>query len=75
MKLQISIIPKEIIEAYNLYNIQYNNGWVYMKIYKGVYGLKQAGIISNLEVKRLVVILFTSQTVFLSMKPTAPSSY
>ena len=75
MKLQISIIPKEIIEAYNLYNIQYNNGWVYMKIYKGMYGLKQAGIISNLEVKRLVVILFASQPVFLSMKPTAPSPH
>ena len=75
MKLQIIIIPEEIIEAYNMYNIQDTIGWVYMKIYKGMYGLKQAGIISNLEVKRLVVILFASQPVFLSMKPTAPSPH
>ena len=51
MKLHIRIISVEIIEDYNLSTIQYNNGWVYMKIYKGMYGLKQSGIITNLELK------------------------
>ena len=41
MKLHISIIPEEIIEAYNVFTIKENNGWVYMKICKGMYGLKQ----------------------------------
>ena len=52
MKLHISIIPEKIIKAYNLSNIQYNNCWVYMKICKGMYGLKQSGTITNLELKR-----------------------
>ena len=32
--------------------IQDNNGWVYTKICKGVYRLKQAGIIANLELQK-----------------------
>ena len=48
IKLHISIIPKEIIETYSFSTIQENNGWVYIKICKGMYGLKQAGIITNL---------------------------
>ena len=52
MKLHIIIIHGKIIDAYILSNIQDNNGWVYMKICKGVYGLKQAGIIVNLELKK-----------------------
>ena len=52
MKLDVSIIPEEIVESYNLSTIQDNNGWVYMKICKGMYGLKQSGIISNLELKK-----------------------
>ena len=51
MKFNTSIIPKEIITAYNMFTSQNNNGWVYMKICKGMYGLKQARIIANLELK------------------------
>ena len=46
------IMPKEIISAYNILTLQDNNGWVYMKICKVVYRLKQAGIIANLELKK-----------------------
>ena len=58
MKLHIIIIPKEIIDAYILSNIQDNNGWVYMKICNGMYRLKQAVIISNLELKNIWKSLF-----------------
>ena len=79
MKLHISIIPEKIIEAYSFSTIQYNNGWVYIRIYMGMYGLKQAVIIANLELKNiwksLVIILFASQPVFGSTKPRTPSSY
>ena len=51
MKLYMSIIPKEIIAAYIMITLHDNNSWVYMKIYKGMYGFKQAGIISNLELQ------------------------
>ena len=49
MKKHIIITPKEIINAYNLQGIVNDKGFVYMKICKGMYGLKQAGIISHNE--------------------------
>ena len=47
MKFHISTIPQEIIDEYNLLNIVDNHGFVYVKIVKGMYGLKQAGIIAH----------------------------
>ena len=52
MKIHISIIPEEVIEAYNCFTLQDKNGSVYMRICKGMHGLKQAGIISNLELQK-----------------------
>ena len=47
MKFHIATIPQEIIDEYNLLNIVDNKGYVYVKIVKGMYGLKQAGIIEH----------------------------
>jgi hypothetical protein len=47
MCLCLDIIPEEIILAYNLCNIVKPDGWVYIKIRKGMYGLPQAGILAN----------------------------
>ena len=52
MKLHIHIIPQEIIEEYALHNLVDEDGWIYLKIVKGMYGLKQAGIIANMELTR-----------------------
>ena len=53
MRLPISIIPQEIIDKYNLRDLA-EDGWVYIEIQKGMYGLKQAGILANkLLAKRL----------------------
>ena len=49
MKMPLSIIPEEVIAQYQLHKFVDTNGWVYMKICKGMYGLKQAGIIANDE--------------------------
>ena len=49
MKIQLSIITEEIISQYQLHKFVDTNGWVYMKICQGIYGLKQAGIIANNE--------------------------
>ena len=46
MKMPLSIMPQEIIEKYNLLDIA-KDGWVYIKIVRGMYGLPQAGIIAN----------------------------
>jgi hypothetical protein len=46
MKMLLSRFPEEIIQKYNL-NALAVDGWVYIEIRKGVYGLKQAGLLTN----------------------------
>jgi hypothetical protein len=46
MRLSLSIIPDEIITKYKL-RARSVGGWVYLKICKGMYGLKQAAILAN----------------------------
>lgn len=46
MKIHISLLPKDVINHYHLQNIQDEQGYVYMEIRKGMYGLKQAGRIA-----------------------------
>ena len=52
MKLHIHIIPQEIIDKYALHKLVDENGWVYLENLKGMYGLKQAGIIANMELTK-----------------------
>ena len=47
MRLCLDIIPEEIIAKYNLRNLVDKDGWIYIKIWKGMYGLPQAGILAN----------------------------
>ena len=46
MKLPLDIIPEEIIQQYNLRNLAHK-GFVYIEIQKVMYGIPQAGKISN----------------------------
>jgi hypothetical protein len=46
MKMWLSRFPEEIIQKYNL-NTLAVDGWVHIEIRKGMYGLKQAGILAN----------------------------
>jgi hypothetical protein len=46
MRLPLSIISDEIITKYNLRAISVG-GWVYLEIRKGMYDLKQAGLLPN----------------------------
>jgi len=52
MRLRLDIIPKEIIIKYNLQDLVNDEGWVYVEIRKGMYGLPQAGIIANQLLKK-----------------------
>ena len=47
MQLKVTDIPDEIIEQYNLRELVDDDGYVYCEILKGMYGLPQAGIISQ----------------------------
>jgi hypothetical protein len=46
MKMPLSRFPEEIIQNYNLSALAVG-GWVYIEIRKGMYGLKQAGLLAN----------------------------
>jgi hypothetical protein len=46
MKMLLSRFLEEIIQKYNL-NALAVDGWVYIEIRKGMYGFKQAGLLSN----------------------------
>ena len=50
MLITLKIIPQEIIDAYNLTALVDEQGWIYMRIQKFMYGPKQSGIIANQEV-------------------------
>ena len=49
MRIPFKSIPQEIVYTYNLTALVDNQGWIYMRTEKGMYGLKQAGIIANQE--------------------------
>ena len=53
MNIILSILPEEIIAQYNLLQLA-SNGWVYLDICKGMPGLKQAGPITNDQIKILL---------------------
>jgi hypothetical protein len=46
MKMLLSRFPEEIVQTYNL-NALAVDSWVHIEIRKGMYGLKQAGLLSN----------------------------
>ena len=53
MRMKLDLMPEEYIEQNNLRE-KAKNGFVYMGIQKGMYGLPQAGILANkLSCKRL----------------------
>jgi hypothetical protein len=53
MRLKFDLIPAEIVEKYNLRDLV-EDGWIYVRIDLGMYGLPQASILANkLLAKRL----------------------
>jgi hypothetical protein len=46
MKMLLSRFPEEIVDKYNLDALAVD-GWVYIEIRKGMYGLKQSGVLAN----------------------------
>ena len=49
MRIPLKITPQEIIDTYDLKAMVDNQGWIYMRIEKGMYGLKHACIIADQE--------------------------
>ena len=77
MRIPLKIIPQQIVYTYNLVTLVNNQEWIYMRINKSLYGLKQAGIIANQEfVKHMAPFgyhLIKPQQYCGSMMPGQPS--
>ena len=46
MRIPFKYFPADIIESYGLHKLKAEDGYVYIKIKKGMYGLKQAAILA-----------------------------
>ena len=46
VRIRINQVPQEFIDKYNIEQYSHNS-WVYFKITKGIYSLKQAGKLAN----------------------------
>ena len=46
MKVQLKYFPEDIIKRYNLHQVSDNNKYVYIRIKRGMYGLKQAALLA-----------------------------
>ena len=54
MRVPFRHFPADIVRRYNLTNIVTKNGYIFIKIKKGMYGLKQAAVLAYNEfVKKL----------------------
>jgi hypothetical protein len=54
MRMLLSRFPEEIVEKYNLKALPVD-GWDYIEIRKVMYGLKQAGLLANQLLQKLLV--------------------
>ncbi len=52
MRMKLKDLPAEIVELYNLTNKVDFNGYIHIKIQKGMYGLPQAGILAQELLKK-----------------------
>ena len=46
MMIPVDLVPQEFNDANNLAH-KIKNGYIYMKIVRGIYGLPQAGVLDN----------------------------
>ena len=54
MRMKLDMFPDDVIEDYNLRDKVEPNGYVYIEVRKGMYGLPQAGLLAQeLFAKRL----------------------
>ena len=54
MRVKLIHLPDDIIEQYDLRNKATSDGWVYVEIQKGMYGLKNASILAYQSLKNVL---------------------
>ena len=56
IRFPIDMIPKEVVDEYDLTTIVAENGYCYAEIRKAMYGLKESGYLANIELKRILAL-------------------
>ena len=54
MRFHIDVIPEEVIEEYDLRNKVDDKGWVYCEIQRAIYGLRESGKLSNIQLQKVL---------------------
>ena len=54
MRFHIDLIMEEVIEEYNLRDKVDKDGWLYCKIGKAIYGLKESGKLANVQLQKVL---------------------
>ena len=54
MRFHIDIIPEEVITEYSLRDKVDNAGWLYCEIRKAIYGLKESGLLANIQLRKVL---------------------
>ena len=64
MRMKLDMFPDDVIEEYNLRDKVETNGYVYIKVRKGMYGLSQVGLLApKVLAKRLAKHGYTQSDV------------
>ena len=54
MRFNIKMIPQEVIDHYNLQDKVREDGWLYCEIRMAIYGLKESGKLTNVELQTVL---------------------
>ena len=54
MKMKFSIFPQDIVDQYNLADKVAPDGYIYIKINKGMYGLKEAAVLAYEQLSKFL---------------------
>jgi hypothetical protein len=65
MKMLLSCFPEEIVNKYNL-NALAVDSWAYIEIRKGMYGLKQAGLLANQLLQMRLAPVYGAKTQYVT---------
>jgi hypothetical protein len=62
MKIKYKYFPEDIRTKYELWNLVTADGYFYIRIKKGMYGLKQAALLASLRQARTAILFHNGET-------------
>ena len=57
MRMKLKDMPEDVIEYYHLHEKATEDGWIYIAVKHGMYGLPQIGILTQEQLEQLVICI------------------